>query len=346
MKKISVVGTVGLPACYGGFESLVDNLNNYRTNGIKYVIYCSSKTYKDKIKEYKGAELRYINLKANGIQSILYDVFSLAKCLFYKTDVILILGVSGCIFLPLLKYISKSKVITNIDGLEWKRDKWNSLARWFLKKSEYFAVKYSDVVIADNIAISEYVNTTYGVYPEVIAYGGDHAVQFNTEKKRSDYFFSVCRIEPENNIKMILDSFAKTTKKLKIVGNWNNSIYGSNLRKNYSQYANLDLIDPVYDQEELFYLRDNCIGYIHGHSAGGTNPSLVEAMHFAVNIYAFDCSFNRYTTENNAFYFKNSDELIALISKNMEHNIGPEMSAIANREYTWRVITEKYESLY
>ncbi|MEY0289605.1 DUF1972 domain-containing protein [Providencia rettgeri] len=352
MKVISIVGTVGLPACYGGFESLIENLTKNSSGDIKYKVFCSSQFFKNKINAYNNADLIYIPLNANGIQSIFYDIISLIKTLFYKNDVTLILGVSGCLFLPFYKFFSKAKVITNIDGLEWKRDKWGAVAKWFLKRSEYFAVKYSDIIISDNQAIADYVNQSYNLSSEVIAYGGDHAIISNHIENTiptGDYYLSICRIEPENNISLILESFSASKRKIKFIGNWKNSVYGQCLYKEYSQYENIELIDPIYDISTLYNYRINCKAYIHGHSAGGTNPSLVEAMHIGRPILAFDCDFNRYSTDNKALYFSNDNSLLKLIEDtddNMLVSNSEKMKEIAIEKYTWSKIATQYESLY
>ncbi|HCB2209240.1 TPA: DUF1972 domain-containing protein [Citrobacter farmeri] len=351
MKKIAIIGTVGIPACYGGFESLVQNLVDYQSSDISYTVFCSSKTYQIKPNSYKSARLEYIPLKANGVSSIFYDIFSLLACLRMKHDVILILGVSGCVILPFFRLFSRSKIVTNIDGLEWRRDKWGYLTKAFLKLSERIAVKFSDVVISDNQAISDYVSTEYNKKSKVIAYGGDHVMIPNadiSDAKRS-YYLSLCRIEPENNVAMILEAFAKLPYHLKFVGNWNNSDYGRSLKEKYSIYPNINIVDPIYDIETLFELRSKCKGYIHGHSAGGTNPSLVEAMQFGIEIIAFDCNFNRYTTEDRAYYFVNEESLrknIADIESTATSGVGPAMSEIAVRRYQWSIIARQYEEIF
>lgn len=350
-KIVNVIGTVGIPACYGGFESLVQNLVEHQNINVKYRVFCSSKTYSKKQKKYKNADLVYIPLHANGISSIFYDILSLSVSLFKKSDITLILGVSGCLFLPIFKTFSNTKIITNIDGLEWKRDKWNPFAKKFLKLSERFALKYSDVIITDNQAISDYVLETYSIKSNVIAYGGDHAIPPNVIETSSpqDYYLSICRIEPENNIHLILDAFSCTSYKIKFVGNWNSSQYGLSLREKYSNYHNIELLDPIYDKETLFRLRKECKGYIHGHSAGGTNPSLVEAMHFGMPIFIYSCIFNKYSTDNKGILFSNKKDLIKSIS-DYEDNIipcnGTILKNIANEKYCWGMITQLYENLY
>ncbi|WP_155660099.1 DUF1972 domain-containing protein [Aliivibrio fischeri] len=349
MKKVCVIGTVGIPACYGGFESLVENLVDNSSDSIRYNVFCSSKSYSEKLGDYKGAKLHYISLKANGIQSVPYDIWSLIKCIKLRPDVVLILGVSGCIFLPIFSKLSRCKIVTNIDGLEWKRDKWSKLAKRFLKFSESLAVKYSDSVITDNKAIGDYVLEEYGVSSAVIAYGGDHALR-DIEVNDSDreYALSICRIEPENNIEMILKAFSKSRYDLKFVGNWDANEYGKRLKQKYSKYKNIEIIDPIYNLDTLFSLRKRSSIYIHGHSAGGTNPSLVEMMHFGVPIIAYDCNFNRYTTHNYAKFFSDSEELIEHISmcNDSWKEFGRQLSYVAQQQYSWKRINEQYESLY
>lgn len=350
IKKVCIVGTVGIPACYGGFESLVQNLVDYQSEFVKYHVFCSGKSYSNKPDSYKKASLSYLPLNANGISSILYDIFSLLKCFKKNPDVTLILGVSGCLFLPVYRLFSSSKIITNIDGLEWRRDKWGWFAKHFLKLSEKIAVRCSDVVISDNQAISDYVLSEYGVTTSVIAYGGDHAFIDMDEMpvNKEEYYLSICRIEPENNVDMILDAFSKSGETIYFVGNWNASDYGKRLKGKYFEFENIKIVDPIYDIEVLFKLRSQCKGYIHGHSAGGTNPSLVEAMQFGMPIYAFDCSFNRYSTKNKAFYFHNVNSLCELIYIYDDSVIesGLIMKSIAMENYQWKIIVDRYESLY
>ena len=162
------------------------------------------------MKTYKGAQLKYIPLfHANGMQSTPYDILSMLRCL-RGYDTVIILGVSGCIFLPVFRLLYRKQLIVNIDGLEHRRAKWGKFARWFLRTSEAMAVRYADVIIADNKGIQDYVWNTYHKKAELVAYGGDHAQRNVTEERQNEilrqygiapgnYAVSVCRIEPENN---------------------------------------------------------------------------------------------------------------------------------------------------
>lgn len=355
MKKITIIGTQGVPANYGGFESLVENIiGENKSPDINYTIFCSSKDLHQQIDEYKGAKLKYLPLSANGFQSILYDILSMLK-LPKETDVVLILGVSGCLILPIFRLFSKKKLIINIDGLEHRREKWGKLAKWFLKFSEKMAVKYADVIIADNKGIQDYVKEEYKKDAELIAYGGDHVIRYldpkfeadmlgNFSLTPKDYSITVCRIEPENNCHKTLEAFSKTDNKLIFIGNWERSEYGRTLKEKYSKFSNITIQDPIYDIDVLYALRKNAGIYIHGHSAGGTNPSLVEAMFFGCPILCFDVVYNRASTQNKAYYWKDVNELVELLQ--CKKLSGDEMKVIAEKEYTWKTITSQYEMLY
>jgi len=356
-KSISIIGTVGIPAKYGGFETLTEHLVENLSDKYNITVYCSSKLYKNKLKSYKGARLKYINLNANGIQSILYDIVSIFKSL-KNSDTLLILGVSGCVVLPLVRLVSKKRIIINIDGLEWKRAKWNKYAKWFLKLSEKLAVLNASIVVSDNKIIKDYVKQTYNKESVLIAYGGDHVKKIELSEDlikkypflKEKYAFTVCRIEPENNIHLILEAFSKYKQlNIVIIGNWNNSIYGKNLKEKYGNIKNIYLLDPIYDQIILDQIRSNCYIYIHGHSAGGTNPSLVEAMYLGLPIFAYGVSYNKETTFYKAKYFNSSKELIFLL-ENIEEkelkNIGKNMEKIAKENYTWENISKQYSNLF
>jgi glycosyltransferase involved in cell wall biosynthesis len=163
------------------------------------------------------------------------------------------------------------------------------------------------------------------------------------------YATNVCRIEPENNVHEVLEAFSLLPKHtLVIIGNWKNSSYGKVLQEKYSTFRNLILLDPIYDQRTLDVIRGNALLYVHGHSAGGTNPSLVEAMYLGLPVFAFGVSYNLTTTEQKARYFQKSADLKQLVEKTSIYElkeIGSTMKEIADRRYTWEVIASKYELL-
>lgn len=351
-KKIAIIGTVGIPAIYGGFETLVEYITQNLGNKFDFTVYCSSRSYSIRRSFYNNSRLKYIPLKANGIQSILYDIISLFKAA-RLNNTILILGVSGCIILPIFKFFFKNKrLIINIDGLEHRREKWGKFAKWFLKYSESLAVKLGDNIITDNKAIKDYVTEEYGVESNFIAYAGDQVRKLHLNDKiieqyslPSKYALKVCRIEPENNIQLIIEAFINLDFTLVIIGNWDNNSYGLSLKNKYKDLDNIKLLDPIYNQNILNQIRTNCAIYLHGHSAGGTNPALVEAMNLSLPILTFDCSYNRETTFNKALYFKNSLELTNLINNTTNkflNKMGRNMYKISKENYTWKKISKEY----
>lgn len=357
-KKVAIIGTVGVPANYGGFETLTEHLIEDLGQKYDLTVYCSGKKYAaaERKATYKGASLTYLPLDANGIQSIPYDTLSILHSLFYA-DVLLILGVAGAWILPFVKWFTNKKIIISIDGIEWKRDKWNLLAKWYLFWAEGLAVKYSHIDISDNEAIQDYTSARYGSLSRIIEYGADHTIKVpitNTDVVhypflKEPYAFKVCRIEPENNVHVILEAFATTNRMpLVIVGNWDKSAYGRSLKEQYYEQPFIYLLDPIYDQAKLDVIRGNASLYVHGHSAGGTNPSLVEAMYLGLPILANGVSYNRVTTEDQALYFHDlnslMDQLNELYSAKLA-SIGAAMAKIAQRRYCWSHIAFKYELL-
>ncbi len=354
-KNLGVIGTVGVPAKYGGFETLVHHLVIHLHQRFDMTVYCSEKAYKpeERAKEWHGAKLEYIPLKANGLQSIFYDLWSMLRAL-RTCDVLLVLGVSGCVFIPILKLFSKKKFIVNIDGLEWRRPKWNRFAKAFLLFSEKIACLYADEIITDNRILKEYVKIRYNRDSRLIEYGADHVFEVAINEKAKErfpflnnrYAFKVARIEPENNIHVILEAFARLPRQpFVLVGNWDNSEYGKDLRKRYGKYEHLHLIDPVYESESLNLLRSNAHFYVHGHSAGGTNPSLVEAMHLGLPVLSYDVIYNRVTTNNQAIFFEHLGDLQYLIANIEEQplaEIAAGLKAVAEKKYTWKKMALLY----
>jgi glycosyltransferase involved in cell wall biosynthesis len=357
-KSIGIIGTNGLPGRYGGWDQLLNHLTDNLRDDFSFVVYTSSYNAQKGLKEFNEAELKIIPLKANGVLSIPYDIASMIHAIYKRYDFLLVLGTSGCLFLPVAKLFGR-KIILNIDGAEWKRGKWGKIAKLFLHYSERFGVKYSDVVISDNKKIQEYVLERYNIKSELIEYGGDNVkhIEMSVETQQkyaiepNKFAFKVCRIEPENNLDMILESFSNTTLQLVVIGNWDFSIYGRALRKKYNNNSNLILLDPIYEQTKLDELRGNCCLYIHGHSVGGTNPSLVEAMSLGLCCVAFNVSYNIETTENAAIYFSSKEELQVIVRKYLDNKIDQEfykkrMKEIAKRRYVWSVVTDKYKELF
>ncbi len=358
---VAIIGCCGVPARYGGFETLAEHLVTQlqEEEEIGFSVYCDKALYADaQAATFAGARLHYVPLRANGWQSLFYDAYSCVHAAWFgRAKVILALGVSGAWFFPLLRLISRVRIITNVDGIEWQRPKWRGAARHLLKSLEWFAVRFSHRVIADNAGIADLLAERYGIKARTIAYGGNHALQETDATSRSTvplkpYALTICRIEPENNIHLLAQAFAdcaaSSDLRLVIVGRWDGSAYAANLRVQFGGLPNIDLLDPVYEQKQLYALRNEAACFVHGHSAGGTNPTLVEAMFFGKPVLAFDCVFNRNTTEDAAMFFSDAASLRTLIEgwqSLVAGDSGGKLKQIAERRYQWRIVAQDYAAL-
>lgn len=358
-KKISVaiIGTNGLPANYGGFETMVNHLTLNSAADISYTVYCSSPNYQQKVKEFNGASLSYLPLKANGWQSLFYDIWGILNSLIHH-DVLLILGAPSAIIFPVVKLFTKRPIAVNFGGLEWKREKFSFLRRRYLKFVEKLAVRYADCLVVDNQYFKEYVYKTYNSHSTLIEYGGDHVAKpevtpldlqkypFLSER----YAVSVSRAQPDNNLHLLLEAFSTTPEYvLVLVSNWNKFEYGKSLKHKYSSFRNLVLLDAIYDQREIDLIRSNASIYIHSHTYCGTAPSLVEAMNLGLPIIAFTNDTNPQTTESKAMFFSNATELVALLKSLNQSELDENkdiMIEIAERRYTWKRIVDLYENMY
>lgn len=353
-RRVAIIGSVGVPARYGGFETLADRLCSELSSQFEISVYCSAKEYEEKKSTYKGAKLHYIPLRANGISGVLYDIWSIVHAL-RKNHVLLILGVTGCICLPLLSW-SKTKTIVHIDGLEWKRDKWQPIARSFLRLSEKLAMKYADEIILDNEALREIVTSTYGNRDyQLITYGSEIKSISESEKaiglpKKEKYLLALCRIVPENNVRMILSTISKLPHlKLIFIGNWNVNSFSRTVYKQYKDFSNIELREANYNQNAIDLLRKNCSAYIHGHSAGGTNPSLVEAMGSGAPVFAYDARFNRETMKSEGIFFKSEQELAQALQSFSENQLleaGNRLKQVALDHYQWSEVAASYGKLF
>lgn len=355
-KKLFIVGVVGIPNTYGGFEALAENLAKDLSNhGIKTTVFCA--------KDFAGAPMdldcvRVERLKfaANGPQSVLYDLVGMIKAASRGGDVLL-LGTAGTVFLPLIKFIwPNSRFSVNIGGLEWAREKWGPIARFYLRLSEWTAVKYADNLIADNQGLCDYLLKKYGAESVLIPYGGDQYDGLPLEEETlsaldlrpGTYDFALARAQPDNNLELVLRAYAESGRRLVFVSNWSSSEFGRDMKEKFSATPNLHLIGPIYKQSEIQTLRRCARFYVHGHSAGGTNPTLVEAMHAGLPILAFDVVFNRYTTDGCAQYFRSASDLnmqLARLEASDTAAMGSALRRVALNRYTWAKVSQNYREL-
>lgn len=352
-ETVAIIGTNGIPAKYGGFETLAQHLTINLKADFNFVVYCSKTPKKDRLQYFNDAKLIYFPFKANGWQSIIYDTLTMIHA-WFKYDKLLILGYSSAFIFP-FKFLFGKKIVLNIGGIDWARDKWNYAVRMFIKISEKICVKFSDVIVTDNRHIQKLYKQIHKSDSVLIEYGGDHVKKISPKKEhlskypflKGKYTASVSRAQSDNNLHMLLKAYESLPNDvLVLVSNWHISEYGQTLRKQYKdKFPNIFVVDAIYDQEELDIVRGNASLYIHSHSFCGTAPSLVEAMNLPLPIICYGAETNLETTEMKSYYFKNEEELIDLINGMTDEKLEElraEMKEIAERRYTWPIIARKY----
>lgn len=360
--KVAIVGTNGIPAAYGGYETLADNLARELGEAVDMTIYCSkNQKQKHYIKEgeYHHAKLRYSRWKANGIQSMIYDTVTLIRSSL-KDDVIIYLGPGAGFVLPILRFFGcKKNIIVNHGGLnEWEREKMSSFERKVAKLGHKCAAKSSTYNIADNYLYRDSLKHNFGTDSIVIRYGGDHAqgVHYDDDLLakypflNKKYAVSVSRAQVDNNLHVVLEAYAKMPNRLLVlVSNWQVSDYGKELReKYYNKYPNIIVLDAIYNPKEINAIRSNAQFYIHSHSRCGTAPSLCEAMSLGLAIIAFDVPVNHETTREKALYFKDADTLVGAVEHVTDEEVSELAAAslqIAKEEFKWSHIANQYLQL-
>lgn len=355
--KLAILGTRGIPAQYGGFETFAEEISvRLVEQGIDVTVFCEKKCNEEKIQEYKGVKLKYISTPNFGaITPIIVDLLSIWGAR-KDYDLVYMLGYGGSPFFFIPRLFGKV-VWVNMDGLEWKRSKWSFLARLYIKFTEKIAMYSANKIIADAQAIYDdlYVRYRNNFSSAVIPYGAYTINQAPAQMILDEYnlfvncyYLVVCRLEPENHILEIIRGYMNSNSNipLVIVGNHKvNSQYVSTLVSFSSR--KVIFLGSIYDQEKLQALRYYCYAYFHGHCVGGTNPSLLEAMGASNIVIAHKNSFNKEVLGCNALYFDNEDK-VAKIVMDLEHNYDnyssfkKNVKLIIENKYTWENITQQY----
>jgi len=251
-------------------------------------------------------------------------------------------------------YPSKSTIITNMDGLEWRRSKYSKKVQAFLKYAEKLAVKYSDYYISDSIAIKSYLGEKYAIDSKYIPYGADVlADEERTEiplnaNVNPDYFLLMARMEPENNIETILDGFndSNSTRNFKVIGDTSNR-FGKFITNKFNNDERIQFQGPIFDNTRVRAMQNNSYLYFHGHSVGGTNPSLLEAMASEALIAAHNNPFNQAVLTTDAFYFNDAKEVRQIVETVKRQE--PESAMVKNNlykiqhQFNWEKIIDQYE---
>jgi glycosyltransferase involved in cell wall biosynthesis len=359
--KIAIIGCRGIPNHYGGFEEHAEKVAlAFIAKGHKVTVYnVDEHPYQEN--EWKGVEIKHIFCKESRLKiagTFIFDYLCLVDAKRSDYDVVYMLGyVPGAIFLPIIKRSLKAKLVTNMDGLEWKRSKWNFILQKFAKKTEQLGAKYSDYLISDNEGIRQYLLKEYSKDSTFIPYGAtliDSSSNKHLEKyglTERNYFLLIARLEPENNIEIILDGYTRSSsKKVFIVVGNHNTKYGEVLKQKYQGDSRIKFLGAIYNFEELTSVRWYSDIYFHGHSVGGTNPSLLDAMGANTYIVAHNNDFNKNVLNNDGLYFSNSFEVEAIIDSTLNNDTRNEC-IINNRKklikfYNWENVAQMHIDLF
>lgn len=382
IRNVFIIGSKGIPANYGGFETFVEKLTEKQVDKrIKYHVSCLAENNEEFV--YNGA--RCFNIKTPNIgaaKAVYYDILALKRCIEYVKENNIenpIVYILACRIGPFVGYYKKQlkklggTLFVNPDGHEWKRAKWNAIIRQYWKVSERLMVKHSDLLICDSVNIEKYIKVDYSKYnPKTtfIAYGAevkksklddnDKTLLKWYEDKRvrpKEYYLVVGRFVPENNYETMITEFMKsnTKKDFVLITNVEKNKFYDYLRKttNFDRDKRIKFVGTVYNQELLKKVRENAYGYFHGHEVGGTNPSLLEALGSTKLNLLLDVGFNKEVAQNGAVYWNKEEYNLANLIEKSDIMPVKEIKEIENiarsriiDEYSWDHIINKYEKLF
>jgi len=356
--KIAILGTRGIPNHYGGFEQFAEHLALGLQQRSHDVTVYNSHTHPYKERIFHGVKIIHIydpEERVGTAGQFVYDLLSIINTRSKKYDIILQLGyTSSSIFFKL--HPKSATLITNMDGLEHRRSKYSTKVQAFLRWAESLAVKESDILVSDSLGIQEYLHKKYGATSTYIPYGAtlfenpQKELIFTYQLTPYQYDLLIARLEPENSIELILDgvSQADSTLPFLVIGN-HDTKYGHYLKARYKDKSNITFLGGIYDQEKLNNLRYFSKLYFHGHTVGGTNPSLLEAMASQALICAHKNIFNTAILGTDALYFQSSDDVTSLLNTinrdRHQDKIRDNIKKI-KEQYQYETIISQYETLF
>lgn len=380
MKDVFIIGSRGLPAQYGGFETFVEKLIFHKVSpAIRYHVACLSDESTGKHFDYKGADCFTVNPpKLGPARVIAYDMMAinyslkLIKKEGIQAPIFYILGNTiGAFIVHFAKKIQSigGILLVNPDGLEWKRAKWSKPVQSYLKYSEKEMTKYANLIISDNRGIETYIQNTYPwSRTTFIAYGTDLSKTTLTaedapvqdwyqkwQTQEKDYYLILGRFVPENNYETAIREFMKssTERDLVIICNHEGNAYFDELRQitGFDKDKRVKFVGTVYDQDLLKYIRNQAFAYIHGHEVGGTNPGLLEALAQTDLNLIYNVDFNHQVAQETALYWNKEDGNLSRLIDSVDgqvsfEDLGNAAKANMKENYTWEKIVGEYEELF
>ena len=354
--KIAILGTRGIPNYYGGFEHISEYVSAGLVKRGHAVTVYNSHNHPYIADSWNGVQIQHCydpEYLIGTAGQFIYDLNCLMDARRRKFDVIMLMGYTSSSVWGKL-YPRDSVIITNMDGLEWKRTKYSKPVQSFLKYAEKLAVKHSQFYVADSMVIKSYLQEKYDIDSRYIPYGADvyseiEREQFSrSEIEKEDYFLLMARMEPENNIETILEGFneSNSSRKFKVLGDTGNR-FGKYITHKFKNDDRIEFKGSIFDTAKVRALQNNSYLYFHGHSVGGTNPSLLEAMASEALIAAHNNPFNKSVLHSDAFYFSDANEVRGLVETVRRRE--PEKTMVTNNlhkikyQFNWENIVDQYE---
>ena len=362
--SIAIIGSRGIPANYGGFETFAEEIavHLHAIYNYQVTVVCDKEQLvnNDRLGEYKGVNLRYSKFSKSNNPIRFY--FDSIRQVIADHDIIYSCGPAGGLFGPFVRYHG-TIMMTNPDGLNSKRSKWSWPIQMAFRAFEFLASRFSDWVVCDSKAIEGYIQKSYRCkHTKVAEYGAylneymddtgvTRTILSGYKLKPNGYHLVVSRLEPENNVDVILSGYLKRDRQLPlvVVGNLNDTDFVRDLQQ--MACDNVRFIGGVYNKKHLSILRAHSASYLHGHSVGGTNPSLLEAMGSMNLCICHDNQFNREVVQNCGIYFKDSsdvDECIESVENKRGDLTGKREAALLRVEnyYNWENMAAKYNQIF
>lgn len=357
--SIAFVGTRGVPARYGGFETCVEEVGRrLASRGHRIVVYCRTPTEEaapDRPRRHESMDLIHLPaLRKRSLETLSHTGLSVRHLRRHRTDVALVFNAANAPWLPVLRQ-ARIPVATHLDGLEWQRTKWGPTGVRYYRTVERLAVRWSDAVIADAPGIADYYRDKFGAEAEQIAYGAP-LIESTANRlaelglSQDAYHLVVARFEPENHVDVIVDGYRRSsaTLPLVVVGS---APYSDEYTRAVHGLADsrVRFLGGVWDQELLDQMYAGARTYLHGHSVGGTNPSLLRAIGAGAPVGAYDVVFNHGVLGEAGWYFADADGVARIVEEAESHperaHLRGEASRLRAKDYTWDDVADRYEAL-
>lgn len=354
--NIAILGTRGIPNHYGGFEHISEYVSaGLVERGHRVTVY-NSHNHPYTADTWQGVDIVHCydpEYLIGTAGQFIYDLNCLRDARKRNFDVVLIMGYTSSSVWGKV-YPRNSVIITNMDGLEWKRSKYSKPVQQFLKYAEALAVKHSQYYISDSVAIKSYLKDKYQIESQFIPYGAEPFTDIEREQvdynifKNENYFLLMARMEPENNIETILEGFNSSNSKrqFKVIGDTGNR-FGKFITHKFKNDTRIQFQGGIFDQAQVRAMQNNSYLYFHGHSVGGTNPSLLEAMASEALIAAHNNPFNKAVLNADAFYFSDAYDVKELV-ENVQRQESEKLMVNNNKEkiqqqFNWHTVINQYE---